>query len=163
MRVLVAAVALAALVALGAWTFYFVGTSHPKRADAIVVLSGDLRRVPTAVQLFHEHVAPNLLVSLYDATPSVCGRPHVTCFRAHPFNTRGEAETASRLLRKHGWTSVIVVSSRYHLRRARLLFDRCTNASIQIVPAPSSTFRYVRGALLEIPKWIEALTLKRAC
>jgi len=161
---LVALAVVAALGALAAWTFYFVGTSHPTHADAIVVLSGDAQhRVPTGVRLFDDHVAPNLVVSLYDKTPSVCGHAHVICFHAHPFDTRGEAEQTARFARAHHWTSLIIVSSRYHLRRAHLLFTRCTSAKLQLVPAPSSFVGYVRGAVLEIPKWIYALTLTRRC
>jgi uncharacterized SAM-binding protein YcdF (DUF218 family) len=152
------------VVGFGAWLFYFGGTSHPAKAAAIVVLSGDTRRIATGERLFDEHVAPNLLVSLYDLTPrALCAERNVTCFRAHPFSTQGEAETVARVARANRWKSLIVVSSRYHLRRAHMLFDRCTDASVQTVPAPSSFLRYVRGAVLEVPKWAYQLTFDRGC
>jgi uncharacterized SAM-binding protein YcdF (DUF218 family) len=161
-------IAAAALVAvalgLGAWVFWFTGTSHPRHADAIVVLAGDVRRIEPGVRLFDEGVAPNLLLSLYGETPrDLCGRARVTCFHAHPFSTQGEAETVARLARARRWTSVIVVSSRYHLRRAHMLFARCTDARLQMVPAPDSLPRYVLGLALELPKWVYALTLNRGC
>ncbi|MHB8642509.1 MAG: YdcF family protein [Gaiellaceae bacterium] len=152
-----------ALAAGGAWWFYFVGTDHPAKADAIVVLSGDLRRVPTGVRLFDEHVAPNLLISLYGAVPKSCGRPHVMCFHAHPLSTRGEAETVARMARAHGWKSIIIVSSRYHLRRARMLFARCTDARLQVVPSKTSLRRYMIAVPLELAKWAYQLTVQRRC
>jgi len=162
LRLLALAIAVAA-VAGGAWLFYFVGTDHPAKADAIVVLSGDLRRVPTGVRLFDDGAAPNLLISLYGDVPPACSRAHVTCFHAQPFSTQGEAETVTRMARRRGWTSIIIVSSRYHLRRARMLFARCTHARLQVVPSKTSFGRYVIALPLETAKWINQLTLDRHC
>jgi uncharacterized SAM-binding protein YcdF (DUF218 family) len=153
----------AALAVGGAWLFYFVGTDHPAKADAIVVLSGDLRRVPTGIRLFDEGVAPNLLISLYGDVPGTCKRAHVTCFHAHPFSTRGEAETVARMARAHRWKSIIIVSSRYHLRRARMLFARCTDARLQLVPAKTSFHRFAIALPLEVAKWAYQLTFQRHC
>jgi uncharacterized SAM-binding protein YcdF (DUF218 family) len=153
----------AVLAAAGAWLFYFVGTDHPAKADAIIVLSGDLRRVPTGERLFNDGVAPNLLISLYDGVPKSCGRTHVTCFHANPFSTRGEAETVARMARAHNWKRIIIVSSRYHLRRARMLFARCTDAHLQVVPSKTSFHRFAIAVPLELVKWAYQLTLQRHC
>ena len=157
------AIVTVALAVGGAWLFYFVGTGHPAKADAIIVLSGDLRRVPTGVRLFHEGVAPNLLISLYGDVPKSCGHPHVTCFHAHPFSTRGEAETVARMARTHRWKSIIIVSSSYHLRRARMLFARCTDARLQLVPSKTSFYRFAIAVPLEVAKWAYQLTIQRHC
>ena len=162
MRVAVAA--LAVLVAVVFSYFYFVGTSHPKHADAIVVLAGDRARISTAVHLFDEHVAPTLLVSLWGNVPAaLCARTGVNCFHAHPFSTQGEAETVSRLARAHHWTSIVIVSSQYHLRRARMLFHRCTHAKLQLVPARTTAVGYLENIPLELGKLAYQLTVDRHC
>jgi uncharacterized SAM-binding protein YcdF (DUF218 family) len=55
------------------------------------------------------------------------------------------------LLREHGWTSVLLVSSPYHMRRALLVWHH--NApGIQVVPAPprrSQFYDHTRGASLD--------------
>jgi hypothetical protein len=152
-----------ALAAGGAWLLYFVGTDHPAKADAIVVLSGDIRRVPTGVRLFDEGTAPNLLISLYGDMPGACTRAHVTCFHAHPISTRGEAEMVARMARTRGWKNIIIVSSRYHLRRARMLFARCTDARLQVVPSKTSFHRFAIALPLELAKWAYQLTFQRHC
>jgi uncharacterized SAM-binding protein YcdF (DUF218 family) len=159
----VLAVVLVALGGFTAWT-YFTGTRHPQRADAIVVLSGDTKRIGTAVRLFDEHAARALAVSVWGHTPrGLCERSGVTCFRAHPFSTRGEAEATARLARTHGWRSIVVVSSRYHLRRAHMLFRRCTNARLQLVPSPTSLRSYVENVPLELAKFADELIVHRDC
>jgi DUF218 domain-containing protein len=155
------------LVALGLWLFYFVGTENPHHADAIVVLAGNSKRPPKGLELLHRQVAPVLALSIpADPGPSVrklCRRPHVTCFHAEPFSTRGEAETVARLAKRRGWNSLVVVSSRYHLRRAQMLFDRCTNADLQFVPAPTSAWDYLKNLPFEIGKLTVQTVWHRGC
>lgn len=163
-RLLAGLLVLATLAAVGAWAFYFVGTDRPLRADAIVVLAGDVDRITTGVRLFHEHAAPRLLLSVYGETPQrLCDESGVTCFRAHPFSTQGEAETFARLARSHGWHSVIVVSSLYHLRRAAMLFRRCSDAGVEVTPAKTSAWNWLRNVPLETGKWLYQLTVDRDC
>ena len=161
---LAALVVVAALVAGGVWTFLLAGSDHPRHADAIVVLAGDSKRIATGVRLFDDHIAPNLLISLFGGVPKgLCARSRVECFHAHPFSTQGEAETTARLAREHGWTSIVIVSSRYHLRRARMLFRRCTNAKLQVVAAHSSVLKFFENVPLEAGKWAYQLTIDRKC
>src|SRR5262249_12249590 len=92
---------LAGLVALLLWLFVCVGTSHPKHADAIVVLAGNPGRVTTGERLHAEGVAPVLALSVDEMTnvktTPMCRASRVFCFHASPFSTRGEAETFSRI------------------------------------------------------------------
>ena len=156
---------LAALVAGSLYLFVFVPSAHPSHADAIVVLSADRPRYDLGLSLFRRHVAPTLLISLpgfngaggYD-----CPRG-ATCFRAKPYSTRGEAETVTRLARAHGWHTLVVVTSRYHERRAHMLFSRCTNAKLEFVPAHASIQAYLRNIPLEWAKFAYQLTLQRSC
>ena len=165
--VIAALVAVGGLIALGFWLFYFVGTDDPRRADAIVVLGGDPRRPATGIRLLHEGVAPILEVSL-DMQPdpelsALCDTQRVSCFHASAYSTRGEARTVSRLARRRGWHSIIIVSSRYHLRRAKMLFRRCTDAQLQVVPADTSLWEYVRNLPFEVGKLAFQVTVARGC
>ena len=62
----------------------------------------------------------------------------VVCFLPRPYSTRGEARGFARLARAHGWHSVIVVTSTYHVRRARMLFKRCFDGRVEAVGAEPS-------------------------
>ena len=88
----------------------------------------------------------------------------VLCVRPKPFSTRGEAETVERLASERGWRRIVVVTSDYHVRRARMLFDRCLGASrVLVVGTRPSLPRFALGGLLEWPKLALALTFRRAC
>ena len=164
---LVTVVVVGGLVALGLWLFYFVGTDNPHQADAIVVLAGSSKRPPKGLELLHEQIAPVLALSIpSDPKPklrALCGRPHITCFHASPFSTRGEAEAIGRMAKRRGWHSLVVVSSRYHLRRAQMLFDRCTNAGLQMVAAPTSAWDYAKNLPFEIGKLTVQTVWEQGC
>ena len=158
---------LVALVALVLWLFFFVGTSHPQQADAVVVLAGNAGRVTTGMRLQREGIAPVLALSVDEGTlvrrDATCRRAHVLCFHASPFSTRGEAETFSRIARRHGWRRIVIVSSRFHLRRAHMLFGRCTDASLQVVPSHTSLWQYLTNIPLELGKLLVQVTVVRGC
>ncbi|CAN5350298.1 hypothetical protein BH23ACT9_BH23ACT9_21820 [soil metagenome] len=50
-----------------------------------------------------------------------------------PPTTRGEAEAVARLGEEEGWTSVVVVTSDYHARRAGHLLRQCLDADVAVV------------------------------
>ena len=88
--------------------------------DAIVVLSGGQHRLDEGVRLWRQGVAPTLAISdgrnpSWPQANRLCGRPRVRCFDPSPYSTRGEA----RWTAAQGWDSVVVVTSTYHVRRAR--------------------------------------------
>ena len=112
----------------------------PRGVDAIVVLAGSRKRLPVALDLIRRHVAGTLVVSETSsgADPPryrLCHGPKPLgyrriCERATPFSTRGEARMTAALVKRNHWRSVAVVSSRFHLFRARILFRRCTSAKL---------------------------------
>ena len=163
---LIVAAFVAAVVALTLYLFVFVPSDHVTRADAIVVLSGDRKRVATGLRLFRERVAPTLVISRdyrpWAALDAVCARPHVMCLHVTPYSTRGEAEAAGRLERQHGWRSIVLVTSRYHLRRARMLFDRC-GVRPKVVAARTTVRDYVVDVPWEWGKLLYQLTVNRSC
>jgi uncharacterized SAM-binding protein YcdF (DUF218 family) len=57
----------------------------------------------------------------------------VACFTPDPDSTRGEARKVAELAKKHRWKRVLLVTSRFHVTRARRLFDRCTDVDVDAV------------------------------
>lgn len=139
----------------------------PGRADAIVVLAGDPeRRVPEGLRLFESGAAPALVLSAdgdQDFPRELCRRESVVCFEARPYSTTGEAETFARLAHRRSWRSVIVVTSRYHVVRARLVFRRCVDGDVRAVGVGADLIDFAYGAAWEWPKLAHALTVKRDC
>ena len=159
--------ALAVFLGLTLYLFVLVRSDDPKHADAIVVLSGDRKRLATGVRLFTSGVAPTLVISR-DGRPwreadALCAGRHVVCFQANPYSTEGEAHEVGRLGRKRGWMNIVVVSSRYHLRRARMLFDRCMGRRPQVVAAKTTVLNYLVDVPWEWGKLVYQLTLDRSC
>jgi uncharacterized SAM-binding protein YcdF (DUF218 family) len=141
-------------------------------ADAAVVLAGGRGpRLSRGLELVRQGVAPVLVVSdgwspTWPEANRLCsGRTApvpVVCPHPDPYSTHGEAEAFARLARARGWKSVVVVSSRYHLVRARMLFARCYDG--EIGTAGSSTFTdRLLAAPIETLKMGYALVLKRGC
>jgi uncharacterized SAM-binding protein YcdF (DUF218 family) len=165
LRVVLAA--LAVFFALTLYLFVLVRSDDPKHADAIVVLSGDRKRLATGVRLFTGGVAPTLVISR-DGRPwreagALCAGPHVVCFQANPYSTEGEAQEVGHLERKHGWKRIVIVTSRYHLRRAGMLFDRCTGRRPQVVAAKTTVLNYLVDVPWEWGKLVYQLTVDRSC
>ncbi|WP_254779919.1 YdcF family protein [Arthrobacter sp. cf158] len=125
--------------------FYNPPQATPHRTDAIVVLGGmSKERLPVALELQEKLDIPVLVVSTTGLAGNVegdalCqenageGDPDLVCFRPSPLNTRGEAEALRGLIADHGWKSVTVVTSEYHLMRAGTLIGQCTSAEVQMV------------------------------
>ena len=115
--------------------------------------SGD--RLPEGIELVRRRIAPVLYVSdgVHETARGFCGRTRpyrVVCLRPKPYSTRGEAETVARVAAKRGWRRVVVVTSEYHVRRARMLFDRCLGSGrVAVVGTRPSLPRFALGALLD--------------
>jgi len=117
------------------------------RADAVVVLFGGRGRLPVGIELVERGVAPVLVVSQGRdrrwRKPGLCDRRdvRVLCPVADEESTRGEARLIGRLAREQGWDSLVVVSSRFHLLRARLLIRRCYDGRLAMVGARPRAWR----------------------
>lgn len=139
------------LVALVLWLItallLFVGVqdSPAARSDAVIMLGGaSTERLPVAQRLRETLDVPVLVVSHTDtpgnaSADALCqaGAPSldasVLCLSLDEKDTRGEARAIGRLVAAEGWTSVTVVTSRYHLARAGVLIRQCTTADVGLV------------------------------
>jgi len=138
--VVLALVAGSAFAVVTARLFLWPPTDAPAHVDAIVALGGDpgQLRAKEAVSLADAGYAPVVLVSLGGYPPAPCPKAkpgiEVVCFRANPLDTRGEVEFATREAARHHWTSMIMVPERSQATRARLLFRRCSDLRLLVVP-----------------------------
>ena len=130
-------------------------------ADAIVVLGGRPNRVPVGLALVRAGVAPVLLV--FNADGSAVDVPEgdeIVAMRPEPYNTRGEAAIAARLARERGWRSLVVVTSSYHVPRARRIFRRAWDGELTMIPAPATPWRLPYDVASEAAKWV-VLAIRR--
>lgn len=108
------------------------------RADAVVVLAGEHDgREDYGVELARAGIAPVVVLSdPYKTDDPVmrrlcAGAPGIEtiCERPPSFTTRGEASMARRLADERQWKRVMVVTWRFHLYRARMIFSQCFSSS----------------------------------
>ncbi len=116
-------------------------TLHP--SDAIVILGPGLHgeRLAGGLRLMRQGLGRVLVISKardrkWTAADRLCAeqtRFRVVCFLAKPYTTRSEAETIAHLADSRGWRSLIIVTSTYHVTRARLLNGRCHKGRVEVV------------------------------
>lgn len=129
------------------------------RADAIVVLTGDEERISTGVRLMLEGRARRLLISGVHPTTrvptelrrriegsNIARKALVSCcvdIGHDALNTSGNADEARQWVRAHGFESLIVVTSAYHMLRSLAEFGRAM-PGIHLVAYPVATSRSLR-------------------
>jgi uncharacterized SAM-binding protein YcdF (DUF218 family) len=141
--------------------------NKPARADAILVLGPpDVDgRAEAAYALARAHYAGTVVVSvqsdLQQQVKGACRNQNpdyqVICFQPNPGTTRGEAHEIAQLARTHHWRTVIVITSTYHISRARMIIERCLPGKVLMVAAPgrpaistwAKQFFYQTGAYLK--------------
>jgi uncharacterized SAM-binding protein YcdF (DUF218 family) len=80
-------------------------------------------------------------------------------------STLEHAANVAALARREGWSSLVVVTDRYHVPRALFLFRRC---GLTVTGDPvrgrgaGTRRRWAQGAIREIPAWAKALALVAA-
>jgi uncharacterized SAM-binding protein YcdF (DUF218 family) len=149
LRRLVAAV-LALLLVWLAGCFLLVvhpSVNRPVHSDAILVLGSPSvdGRLEEGLRLAAAGYADTLVISIGWAKGrqriAACAdddpRYRVICFQPSPPTTRGEAEELGRLARAQHWKSVLVVTSTYHVSRARLIVGRCMPGTVRMVDTPA--------------------------
>lgn len=141
--------------------------NKPVKVDAILVLGPpDVDgRAEAAYALARAHYASTVVISvqseLQDRLKGACRNQNpgyqVICFQPDPGTTQGEAREIGRLAKQHGWKSIIVVTSKYHVSRSRMIIERCMPGKVLVVAAPGKPsvskwayeFAYQSGAYLK--------------
>jgi len=120
---------------------FWVVDETPQVSNVIVILSDDNYggdRATRASELFRSGMAPRILASgrnLRSYASIAELMEHDLKDRRVPANaiiplahraedTREEADTVSQAIAAHGWKKVLLVTSNYHTRRARYIFER---------------------------------------
>lgn len=138
---------------------FWVADDAPETSDVIVVLSDDNywgERAARAAELFKAGWAPRVVTAgrqlrAYASMAELMqhdlvdrGVPASAVVRCtyRGDNTREEAEAVSQFLAQHGWKRVLVVTSNYHTRRVRYIWERSVAAGTQlrVVAAHDSEF-----------------------
>lgn len=146
---LVCILALLLAAAIGGIPVFVHPQIDPVRpADAVIVLGGPgYSRYGLGFQLATAGFAPTLVIS----NPNGARDVHMTkrceatderfrliCFVPDPATTRGEAVELARLAKQYGWKTVIVVTSRPHISRARLILEQCFHEELIMVAFQSN-------------------------
>ena len=137
------------LYALGFVIFAFTlgkpASAKADATDAAVVLTGGPGRIEHALDVLKQGKAKRLLID--GADPSVTkadlaghmprSRKMLMCcvdLGSESVDTRSNAEEASRWLAKHRFRSVRLITSDWHMRRARYEFGKMLGGKYPIVP-----------------------------
>jgi hypothetical protein len=165
--VLVGALAVVLSIATGR-LFIWPRTDEPRRTGAVVVFGRHDERIATGLRLVRQGLARTLVLTDARERSAVC-RPRrtfeIVCLRPESLNTRGEARAASKLARTRGWASLTLVTSGYHVTRARTLLDRCYDGHLDVVAADTdaSISRKLETLAHEWGGLIYAYTVGRSC
>ena len=143
----------------------------PRASDAIVVFAGGVgesgragggvqERIAKAVELYHEGVAPNLIISsgyvftlreaeVMKAIAAANGVPSsAIVLEESAADTYQNVVFTHRILTDRNWRRIALVSSPYHMRRA-LMTWRKVAPEIEVIatpPAASQFYAHARGA-----------------
>jgi uncharacterized SAM-binding protein YcdF (DUF218 family) len=138
----VLAIVIVAFSAVTARLFVWPPTGMPARVDAIVVLGGQGDRLDLGERLANQNRSRFLVLSegLPWIPPGLCGHRfpvlRVICFRPDPDTTQGEAESTSRLAKRYGWHSLVLVTTPDQIWRAELRFQRCFSGKVYGATTP---------------------------
>jgi uncharacterized SAM-binding protein YcdF (DUF218 family) len=125
-----------------------------RHADAILILGGSGRhRYAFGLDLGLQGWAPKVVVSNPRGPDDpwltkYCATPHprldLHCFVPDPPTTKGEGRELRRLAAQDGWRTVIVVTFRPHISRARFILEQCFDGDLVMVASPDH---------ISLPRW----------
>ena len=115
-----------------------------RHADAILVLGGrDYDRYPFGIGLGEHGWAPTVVLSVDRWRTGLCATPHphlnLRCFIPDPPTTKGEARELHSLAATYGWRTIIVVTYRPHISRARFILEQCFDGNLVMVESPGGS------------------------
>ena len=128
---------------LFAFTLGKPASATAKPTDAAVVLTGGPGRIDHAIDVLKAHQAQRLLVAGVDPAvtkPDLArripgSRPWLACcvdLGSESVDTRSNAEEAGRWLAKHDYKSLRLITSDWHMRRARFEFEKVLGSKYRV-------------------------------
>lgn len=178
LRLALAVLVLAGLVAVGvALPLVVVPETQPVPGDtdAVVLLAGgEGERFRTAERVLPRGDADLLVVSHPEGAPwpaewPGCGTRadgyDIVCVEPVPATTRGEARAIAELAAQERWQAITLLTSTPHVSRARMLFERCVDARIEVVDASAElgALGWVRAAAGELAALARDGLIQRGC
>lgn len=143
-----------------------------RHADAVISLAPGDSRLPTAHHLYTEGKADELAISWFPSRVSQevvkpewalledqkCRRAShedVHCFTPEIDSTYGEALRVKELVAEQGWQSINVVTNRYHVFRAKFIFERVLppTVDVEVVASPTD---------LTVGEWLRHISYENA-
>ncbi len=120
-----------------------------EKSDAIIILSDDnfyADRATRAAELFRQNLAPVVVASgirlrpyagvselmTHDLIERGVPKEKILPFPQDADSTKEEAEALRKLLQQKNWKQVIVVTSNYHTRRAKYIFNKILGAGFAV-------------------------------
>jgi len=137
------------LYAIGFVLFAFTlgkpASAKAETTDAAVVLTGGPGRIQQGIEVLKDGKAERLLVAGVDpavtkpdlARRMTGSRKWLTCcvdLGSESVDTRSNAEEAQRWLNRHKYKSIRLITSDWHMRRARYEFSRVLGDKYEVVP-----------------------------
>ncbi len=138
---------------------FWVSSDAPLHSDAIIVLGDDdfdADRASRAAELYKAGWAPRVIASgrylrpyagvaelmEHDLTDRGVPRSAVVRCAHRATDTREEAAALAPFLTQHGWKKILVVTSSYHTRRSRFIFERVLpqGFDLRVVAAHDSNY-----------------------
>ncbi|MFI6865289.1 YdcF family protein [Nocardia sp. NPDC050406] len=147
LAVVFAVVVIVALTGAGVPVYVRPQVDPLRHADAILVLGGQgVDRYGYGLELARRGYASTVLFSNpYGAQTDIdeirepCRTPQrgftLECFAPDPPTTVGEGRALRRIAEQRGWRTVIVVTMRPHLSRARFILERCFGGDLVMEPS----------------------------
>jgi uncharacterized SAM-binding protein YcdF (DUF218 family) len=131
--------------ALFAVTLGEAAPADTPRVDAIVAITGGKGRIEHAAALLGQGKGKRLLIAGADPSVRKIDLVHRLGGKRRLFDccvdlgsesvdTRSNAEEARRWIERHRYKSIRLVTSDWHMRRARYEFNRQLDPSVEIVP-----------------------------
>lgn len=146
--------------------FYLSPQQNPVKSDVIVVISGGqtTTRAQKGIELFEQAYAPKIVFSgaAIDDGPSNARQMKRQALEAGVTpssiqidevsqNTYENAVRSKEILQNLGAKKIILVSSPYHLRRAKMTFEQVLGADYEVVPVASFDNRWSKSAWWTTP------------
>lgn len=150
---------------LAIFTFTLPVPLDKQTTDGAIVLTGGSGRVARGLHILKMHEAKRLLISGVDRPV----QPHELALAygystklfdccvdldRDSFDTLTNAEESAKWIKKRGYSSIRLITSDWHMRRAMLELRRLTGDNVRIYPDAIRTSPDMKGLLIEYNKTV---------